>query len=160
MHLLDNAVLQGLSEETVNFLIEFKLRKLWNQIINKDITYDAIVKEQGSTYFERLKSIFIEEYNEALSIEPKPGYNFRINEELVLPNDMQKLTVYRLIKNRCYGNWSGVGAGKTNSFILASREIDARLTVVIGVNSTIGQLGEDILRVYQIVIFTPNMNQV
>ena len=150
LHLLDNAVLQGLSEETVNFLIEFKLRKLWNQIINKDITYDAIVKEQGSTYFERLKSIFIEEYNEALSIEPKPGYDFRIkiNGELVLPNDMQKLTVYRLVKNRCYGNWSGVGAGKTNSFILASREIDARLTVVIGVNSTIDQLGGDILCVY------------
>ena len=61
---------------------------------------------------------------------------------------MQKLTVNRLKKYKRYGNWSGTGAGKTISFIVASREVDSRLTLVICLNSTVTQLEEDILEVY------------
>jgi superfamily II DNA or RNA helicase len=61
---------------------------------------------------------------------------------------MQKLTVYRLLKNKYYGNWSGTGAGKTLSFILASRFLESKLTVVIALNSTISQLAKEINGVY------------
>ena len=43
---------------------------------------------------------------------------------------------------------SGTGAGKTISFIIASREVESRLTIVICLNSTVSQLEEDILEVY------------
>ncbi|MBL0263804.1 MAG: DEAD/DEAH box helicase family protein, partial [Leptospiraceae bacterium] len=58
------------------------------------------------------------------------------------------LTVFRLLKHHRYGNWSGTGAGKTISFILSSRTVDARLTLLIGLNSTIEQLEKNILQVY------------
>ena len=61
---------------------------------------------------------------------------------------MQKLTVSRLVKNKRYGNWSGTGAGKTNAFIISSREINSKLTLVIALNSTISQLGGNIKDVY------------
>lgn len=54
---------------------------------------------------------------------------------------MQRLISYRVKKERRIGNWSGTGAGKTLSAILASRVINAKLTVVIGLNNTI--LNED-----------------
>ena len=61
---------------------------------------------------------------------------------------MQKLTVNRIKEFKRYGNWSGTGAGKTLSFIIAAREVDARLTVVICLNATVNQLKEEIIGVY------------
>ena len=51
------------------------------------------------------------------------------------PSYMQKLTVKRLKEKRCYGNWCGTGAGKTISALLASRELDLRINVIICPNS-------------------------
>ena len=65
------------------------------------------------------------------------GYDFRVEGQLADPNLMQRLTAYRVLTERRLGNWSGVGAGKTLSAILASRVIDARLTVVVAFNSTV-----------------------
>ncbi len=51
------------------------------------------------------------------------------------PSLMQKLSVIQLKKNRCYANWCGTGAGKTNSALIASRETDSKNTVIICPNS-------------------------
>ena len=70
-----------------------------------------------------------------------------VDNKIAAPNMMQKLTVKRLKEYGRYGNWSGTGAGKTISFIIASREINSRLTLVVCLNSTVNQLEEDILEV-------------
>lgn len=61
---------------------------------------------------------------------------------------MQKLFAYWLKKKHYFGNWSGTGVGKTYSFILASRLIDAHLTVIVGTNSTTRQLASTITNLY------------
>lgn len=61
---------------------------------------------------------------------------------------MQKLFAYWVKNKHYYGNWSGTGVGKTYSFILASRVIDAHLTVVVGTNSTTNQLAGEITELY------------
>ena len=50
---------------------------------------------------------------------------------------MQKLVAYRLLTEHRLGNWSGTGAGKTLGAILGSRVVDAKLTIIIGLNNTI-----------------------
>jgi N12 class adenine-specific DNA methylase len=50
---------------------------------------------------------------------------------------MQTLIAYRMVTESRLGNWSGTGAGKTMAAILARRVCDARLTVVVGLDSTI-----------------------
>ena len=50
---------------------------------------------------------------------------------------MQKLMSYRIATNPYYGNWCGTGAGKTNAFLIASRRIDARVTVCVQVEHEI-----------------------
>lgn len=51
------------------------------------------------------------------------------------PSLMQKLAVIQLKKNRVFANWCGTGAGKTNSALIASRETNSRITVIICPNS-------------------------
>jgi len=50
---------------------------------------------------------------------------------------MQKLLAVRLLKSKRVGNWSGAGAGKTLSAVLASRVCGAKLTVICCPNNVI-----------------------
>ncbi len=149
LHSLDNSIYAGMDEEAFQTLIQYKLRKIWNSMLNKEVDIDKLSSEIGGKYFTMIKEEFLREYEAVLLVEPNVGYNFRDRSgNIAQPNLMQKLTVYRLLKNKYYGNWSGTGAGKTLSFILASRNMDARLTLVIALNSTIEQTCKSIKSVY------------
>lgn len=130
-------------DEAVEFLIQYKLRVLWNKVLNQVIDVEKLRHEPGGANFALLKQHFFDEYNEVIAYTPPKGYSFHYKL-----NAMQQLTVYRVLKNKRYGNWSGTGAGKTISFIVTSRAVDARLTLLVGLNSTIAQLGEAIQEVY------------
>jgi superfamily II DNA or RNA helicase len=143
LHALDNAIVASCDEETVEFLIQYKLRKLWNQVLNRAVDVEKLRNEAGGRNFQLLKDHFFAEYTQVTALQPPPGYAFP--HPL---NAMQQLTVYRMLKHRRYGNWSGTGAGKTISCVVTSRAVDARLTVLVGLNSTIRQLSEAILDVY------------
>ena len=143
LHSLDNSLYATVDEEAMESLVQYKLRKLWNKVLNNEISIESLVNEVGGRYFTSIKDMFLEEYNDVMVYRTKDNYSFRYE-----PNLMQKLTVHRMIKNQSYGNWSGTGAGKTLSFILASRETDSRLTLVIALNSTIRQTAKAIKEVY------------
>jgi len=143
LHSLDRTIYASMDSEAFESLVQYKMRKLWNQVLNGDVDIKQLKKEKGGKYFTQIKNEFFNEYNEVIKIKPKAGYKFKHQ-----PNLMQQLTVSRLLKNKSYGNWSGTGAGKTLSFILASRELDARLTVVIALNSIIENTCKNILAVY------------
>ena len=148
LHSLDNKLYASMDEEAFESLVQYKLRKLWNNILNKEITVKELSNQTGGKYFTMVKELFLKEHKEVINYKPANGYSFKKDGVLKQPNLMQKLTVQRLLKNKCYGNWSGTGAGKTLSFIVASRTIDSRLTVLIALNSTVNQLCKDIKSVY------------
>ena len=64
------------------------------------------------------------------------------------PNLMQRFTAYHVLSERRLGDWSGVGAGKTLSARFASRVIDARLAVVVALNSTVVPWSKRIIETY------------
>ena len=140
---LDKELIGTCDDEAVEFFIQYKLKKVWNEVINNKREVDDIKVLNGGKNSSRLRDLFLEEYEKVVNYTPPQGYAFPYQ-----PNMMQKLTVQRVKDYKRYGNWSGTGAGKTISFIVASREIDSRLTVVICLNSTVSQLEEDILDVY------------
>ena len=149
LHSLDNVIYTGMDEEAFQSLIQYKLRKIWNSLLNNDVDIETLRAEEGGKYFTLIKEEFLSEYEAVLLVEPSEGYNFKDrNGNIAQPNLMQKLTVFRLLKNKYYGNWSGTGAGKTLSFILASRNMGAKLTLVIALNSTIEQTCKSIKQVY------------
>jgi superfamily II DNA or RNA helicase len=143
LHSLDNQLYASMDKEAFEALVQYKLRKLWNNVLNNEISLETLKNESGGQYFEMVKGMFFTEYDEATNYQPKEGYSFKFQ-----PNLMQKLTVQRLLKAKSYGNWSGTGAGKTLSFIVASREVESNLTLIIALNSTIKQTCKVIKEVY------------
>lgn len=127
-------------EETVEFLINKSLGRLWNRVLKSsdpDEEIRGIKNHKGATYSEKVKERYLEQYEGATSLPIPSGYTFKKNGELLKPNLMQRLVAYRLKTENRIGNWSGTGAGKTLGAILGSRVIDAKLTIIIGLNNTI-----------------------
>ena len=62
---------------------------------------------------------------------------------------MQFLTATRLDYNSRIGNWSGTGAGKTLSAILASRLLDMKFTIVTCPNSVVANWQNNIRDAFQ-----------
>ena len=95
-----------------------------------------------------IRSRFLTQYDGAQQLAIPAGYDFRVEGHIADPNLMQRLTAYRVLSERRLGNWSGVGAGKTLSAILASRVIDAHLTVIVAFNSTVVPWSKRITETY------------
>ena len=133
LHMLDNnMVTASLDDENVDFLMKNNLKKIWNSVLNNELKVEDLQKETGGENFTIMKDKFFSEYNEVVKIKPPTDYIFQYE-----PNLMQKLMSYRLIKEKRYGNWSGTGAGKTLSAILAGRLAGAKNTLIIGNNATV-----------------------
>ena len=152
---IDSSLVNAIGdEEAIEVLMANKLRKLWEGIINNDITVKDILSESENSgkFYKILVSRFVDEFEKVYNYEAPYGFDAHkiMNGQKIYirPNLMQKLMVYRTKKNNYYGNWSGMGSGKTLSAIITSRELQSHLTVIIGVNSTISQWSEDILNAY------------
>lgn len=126
-------------EETIEFLVANRVSDLWQAVLNNDpaVELNALRNETGGTYFNTIRNRFLTQYDGAQSLAIPAGYDFRVEGKLAEPNLMQRLAAYRVLTERRLGNWSGVGAGKTLSAILASRVVDVRLTIVVAFNSTV-----------------------
>lgn len=69
---------------------------------------------------------------DAQSLELPSDYTFRNEKgEHITPSLMQRLVATRVRDQRRYGNWSGTGAGKTLSAIIASRILGPKATTIV-----------------------------
>jgi uncharacterized protein YbcI len=137
---LESQLWSTADKEAVEFLISSGIAKLWR------LAYDperlGEVKKQTATprkaeYAEKVRTQFRDELNAAESLPLPPGYNFRIKDKLIEPNLMQRHVAVLVKERRRVGNWSGTGAGKTLSAVLASRVIEASLTVILCPNAVV-----------------------
>lgn len=150
---IDNSLVNAIGDsEAIEVLMVNKIRKIWENVINGVINIDDIYEEYSTCgkYSKVIFKRFINEYNTIKEYEVPIGFSYKIKKdgETIKPNIMQKLMINRLKKNRYYGNWSGMGSGKTLSAIISSREINSHLTVIICLNSTVIQWANDILNAY------------
>jgi superfamily II DNA or RNA helicase len=150
---LANSVVASTDGEAAEFLLASAKGKLWSHAYVDEQGAVAQAKEfVGSTYATSVKAEFLKEYEAACSLAIPSGYSFEIDGRLTPPNLMQKLVAVRVRDLRRFGNWSGTGAGKTLSAILATRVVDAGLTVVCCPNSVVGDetdgWAHEILSVY------------
>ena len=137
---LESELWSTADKEAVEFLISSGISKLWR------IAYDPErlneVKKETTTprkaeYAEKVRSQFRDELEAAESLTVPSGYNFRIKNTLIQPNLMQRHVAALVRERRRVGNWSGTGAGKTLSAVLASRVIDASLSVILCPNAVV-----------------------
>jgi superfamily II DNA or RNA helicase len=133
LHMYDNNMITAsLDDENLDFLMKNQLKKLWNRVLNNEISLDKFRSESGNENFSIIKNWFFDEYEKVIQIESPSDYMFKYE-----PNLMQKLITYRLINEKRYGNWSGTGAGKTLSAIFAGRYAGAKNTLIVCNNATV-----------------------
>lgn len=136
---LDNSVVASTDGEAAEFLLASAKGKLWSHAYVDERAAAAQATEfLGSTYATSVKAEFLKEYEAACSLAIPEGYSFKIDGRPTPPNLMQKLVAVRVRDLRRFGNWSGTGAGKTLSAILATRVVDAGLTIVCCPNAVVG----------------------
>lgn len=134
-------------------IAEVEIQKIWNNVLKdsenkseKTLKWFASLRDE-SKWFQYVQDTFFTEYNEVNEIKVDKDYSFKFQ-----PSLMQKLMVYRLMKNKTYGNWCGTGAGKTNAALIASRLLNCKLSVIICPNSVVSSWEKSINNVY------PNSN--
>src|SRR6202035_2228566 len=78
------------------------------------------------------------------------GYAFRPTPDAPVrqPNLMQRRVAVSVREARRFGNWSGMGAGKTLSAIIATRVVGATLTVICCPNAVVENWAEEIKRAF------------
>jgi hypothetical protein len=135
---LDLHVITSADEEAVEFLVASATAKIWKHAFQDELAAVAQAEAfKGGSYAERVKSGFLDEYRRAKGLDIPDGYAFRVNGVLAPPNLMQRVATIRVRDGKQVGNWSGTGAGKTLSAVLASRVIGSRLTVICCPNSVV-----------------------
>ena len=129
----------SIDAEAIEFLIVSGTAKIWQDAFQDvDCTRKQALAFEGGEYAMRVREKFLSELREAENLPLPAGYAFSPNGKLEMPNLMQRLVASQIKLKRNLGNWSGTGAGKTLSAVLASRVIDARLTIICCPNSVVG----------------------
>jgi nucleoside diphosphate kinase len=97
----------------------------------------ALAALPSSPFGHRVRTAVEETIAAADALEVPAGWAFAPGGKPTPPNLMQRVVACRVRDDRRLGNWSGTGAGKTVSALLASRVIDARTTLILCPNAVV-----------------------
>lgn len=138
---LDSALVANADAETVRFLLDSAKAKLWRHAyIEPTEAREQAARFKGDVYSTLVRDRFIAEFDEASALQLPAGYAFRPapDDPVTPPNLMQRRVAVSVRNERRVGNWSGMGAGKTLSAIVATRVVGAALTVICCPNAVVG----------------------
>ena len=143
---LDCQVLASTDSEAAEFLVASAKAKIWSHAYRDSKSAVAEAECRGESQYSReVADSFLREFREATCLTIPDGYAFSIDGEIRDPNLMQRHVATQVRDRLRYGNWSGTGAGKTLSAILATRVVDAGLTIVCCPNAVVGQTTDCLL---------------
>jgi len=140
----------GLDDDAAEYLVANRVSALWERYISegRGIVDELLEGNSGGHWFNEIKTRFLSEIESVENLRVPEGWSFTVNGEPRDPNAMQRRAAWAVREKRRVGNWSGVGAGKTLSAVLASRAIDARSTLVITNNATVEGWRQQIKQAY------------
>lgn len=137
---LDKVLIASADQETVGFLLDSAKAKLWRHAYVAPAEARAQAEAfRGDHYSSVVRDRFLSEFDDAESLTLPQGYAFRARPDspIVAPNLMQRRVAVSVRNSRRFGNWSGMGAGKTLSAILATRAVKAGLTIICCPNAVV-----------------------
>ena len=140
--LKDTEFLESISvdEEAMQFYVNYEIGKLWKEAFENEKHTISVLKKEGKSgnkYRDLVISSFLKDYQGIRSLKLPKNYSFRFDHTTVEPFLMQLYAAYKIKTLPYFGNFSGTGAGKTLSAILASRIIDSKLTLIICPNNVV-----------------------
>ena len=144
---LDSPFIANADAETVKFLLDSAKAKLWRHAYQDPQAAELQAREfEGDAYSTIVRDRFLAEFDTAQSMELPQGYAFRPTpeREVCEPHLMQRHVAASVADKRRYGNWSGMGAGKTLSAILSTRLTNSDLTVICCPNAVVSNWAREI----------------
>ena len=164
LHVLDRlASIPGiLDTETVEYLITNRVSHLWDRYTEAGrASVEALLVGGEGAFFTTIQHRFLAEVDAVERLPLPHGWSFTDETGHVLrANPMQRRTAWQVLVQHRVGNWSGPGAGKTLSAILASRVCDAHLTLVVTNLATITGWQQQIKRAYPDSIVHTNVDTI
>lgn len=148
---LDSVLIANADAETVKFLLDSAKAKLWRHAyVDPQEARAQAAAFQGDVYSTLVRDDFLVEYDESDALEVPAGYAFRPTPDAAItpPNLMQRRVSVAVRARRRVGNWSGMGAGKTLSAIVATRVVGANLTVICCPNAVVGNWEREIMQTF------------
>jgi hypothetical protein len=137
---LDSALVANADAETVKFLLDSAKAKLWRHAYSDAAQARAQAAGfKGDVFSSSVRDNFLGELDAAENLALPPGYSFQPtpDSEITKPLLMQQHVAVSVRNSRRFGNWSGMGAGKTLSAVLATRVVAASLTVICCPNAVV-----------------------
>ena len=143
----------GLDDEAAEFLVTYRVGELWQRYLKKGGPASVRTFLDGGGGGDgpratKIKTQFLREADGAEHLAIPAGWSFAVDGVPRPPLLMQKRVAWAVRERGRVGNWSGVGSGKTLSAVLASRVIDARITLIVTNNATAQQWAEQIQLAY------------
>jgi hypothetical protein len=145
---LDSVLVANADAETVKFLLDSAKAKLWRHAyVDPNESREQAASFKGDAYSTLVRDRFLTEFDEAQALQPPAGYSFRPGPTAAVtpPNLMQRRVAVSVRNERRFGNWSGMGAGKTLSAIVATRVTGATLTVICCPNAVVDNWSDEII---------------
>ena len=134
----------SVDEEAIQFYVTYLVNQIWKNVFREEgesstKTVDELMnsKKTGNKYRDLVVGNFLKDYNGAKNLTIPKNYIFSFNGKVVEPFLMQRYVAFKIKESPYYGNFSGTGAGKTLSAILASRVIDSKVTLIISPNDVV-----------------------
>ena len=127
-------------KEAIQFYVTCAINKLWKDAFldpEKTITTLENETKTDNKYRNLVVQTFLKDYRGTVNLKIPKNYRFNDNSKIIDPFLMQKFVAYTIKKLPHFGNFSGTGAGKTLSAILASRVIDSKVTLIICPNDVV-----------------------
>jgi hypothetical protein len=136
----------NIDEEAMQFYLDYSIDELWKSAFREKEKVVLAVKQKGKNgnrYHDMVVETFLSDYEGTKGIKIPKGYAFPYP-----PTLMQLYVAYKVKTNQYLGNFSGTGAGKTLSAILASRVIDSKMTLIVCPNDVVSQWEKSILEIF------------
>jgi len=133
----------NVDEEAMQFYLDYSVDEIWKCAFKNEhetVRKLKLADKNGNKYHDMVIDIFLEDYQGSTELKIPPGYLFPFP-----PTLMQRYVAYKVTNLPYFGNFSGTGAGKTLSAILASRAIDSKITVIVCPNDVVEQWKRNIL---------------
>jgi superfamily II DNA or RNA helicase len=152
--LANTNILESISvdEEAMKFYLQYSINELWKTTFKDNRKTVLAVKNEGKNgnkYHDTVIETFLSDYEGTQNIRTPFGYSFPFK-----PNLMQLYVAYKTKTLPNFGNFSGTGAGKTLSAVLASRITDSKMIVIVCPNDVVEQWTKSITEIF------PNSNVV
>ncbi len=144
---LDSKLVANADAETVKFLLDSAKAKLWRHAYQDPDEAEQQAREyEGDAYSTIVRDRFLAELEAAVNLRLPEGYAFRPTpkHDICEPNLMQRHVAVSVMEKRRFGNWSGMGAGKTLSALISTRLTASELTIICCPNAVVDNWAKEI----------------